>query len=337
MTTHIEFQTASTLISQSFPTTSLAAAKMISVLADQTEPAELVDAVRDASESFDLNHQGLVFISPLSRIYVEGEVDAPGSAAYYNPVEKIACKIEFGETIHCTGTESLEIPPEPQRDGLQQMVNSHASQDSLFSLPAFHIFSPPGDSPNLVAISSKSRSEPGNFCASYISVKAQWMTGNASGVNSESRSSEGRKSVGARRGEISSTSTCPFASDPTNSLTPVAAEAEIRSLSFEDCVAQLSLSINLQETRVGPSRPASGQSPNGGINFFHPFGFTTELQSASQWLNNVANSGLGDAALADVSETAVAALKSLRRILPVHKQKFDWNIHKVAGVLPPPA
>ena len=54
---------------------------MISVLADQSDPAELVDAVRDASESFDLNHQGLVFISPLSRIYVEGEVDAPGTAA----------------------------------------------------------------------------------------------------------------------------------------------------------------------------------------------------------------------------------------------------------------
>ena len=107
----------------------------------------------------------------------------------------------------------------------------------------------------------------------------------------------------------SSTEVCKFDFQPTRGkLFCSAASAELRALSWEDGVVRLALSVRFAEP---------------------PYLSTPE--EAGEWTTKCLNERLGGESLLEMGSTA---LKNLRRQLPVHKQRFDWNLNRVVGLLP---
>ena len=98
------------------------------------------------------------------------------------------------------------------------------------------------------------------------------------------------------------------AQETSGSLALETAESEIRALHYEDAVACLTISLRL------PGRP-----PKDAVE--EVAGFMHSCDSARPFDPE------------EISDKCGEALKALRRQLPVHKQRFDWNIHRVAMLL----
>ena len=132
------------------------------------------------------------------------------------------------------------------------------------------VFAPPVSPPLFVAMSSTASQDPGNFSAVSQLRRFDFQP-------------EGGK------------------------LRCTAATAELRSLSYEDGVFQLALSVLFAE------------------------GVSGSPEELGEWASKCAVERLGGDALL---EGGSRALKQLRRQLPVHKQRFDWNLNRVVGLLP---
>ena len=90
------------------------------------------------------------------------------------------------------------------------------------------------------------------------------------------------------------------------------AETEIRALHYEDAVACLTISVRHQPQATCSSARA---------------------EEAASLMQSIDGSRQFDSA--EISDRCCETLKSLRRLLPVHKQRFDWNINRVAMLLLP--
>jgi F-actin capping protein alpha subunit len=86
----------------------------------------------------------------------------------------------------------------------------------------------------------------------------------------------------------------------------LAGEMEVNVLNWEDCVCSLTISVRYSKS-------------------------VSSIEESIEWINKSEYEGIEN--VDGTTDYLESALKQLRRQLPVHKQKFDWNINRIANLI----
>ena len=273
--------TARELVVQAFPGEGLVAALLLLdiTLSEDDDSFDMRNLpwpewVREHCELHGLK-VGNVIVSSHTRVVSSGSgspiAETSSEHSYYQPLEGAGVPVSF-ESLSAGSGCALPFQRHLEAEELQGELESWPIATDPGLLRGWR-WEAVGSGDKVFALAAGGWREPGNFSSAGMGVRC----------------------------EITLTET-------TNFQVPLSIEAEFRSLTWEDCVASLTVH----------ARVAGGDK--GGA------------EGVGEWLTKISRKGMIEES--ELQETGILALRSLRRLLPVHKQRFDWNVHRVAGTLP---